>query len=83
MRGIRSARSDVWNSRHAAVLALADCAVALLISAAALALASLEKAVGPGDPALEKQLGNPVNLYRQQRHYAEAEPLYRRWLAIT
>jgi Tetratricopeptide repeat len=45
-------------------------------------LASLEKALGPEHPDFATSLDNPANLYRVTGRYAEAEPLYRRALAI-
>ncbi len=38
--------------------------------------------VGPEHPAAASSLNNLAELYRAQGHYAEAEPLYQRSLAI-
>jgi tetratricopeptide (TPR) repeat protein/CHAT domain-containing protein len=46
-------------------------------------LAITEKALGPNNLALGKELGNLADLYEKQKRFAEAEPLYRRWLAIV
>ena len=56
---------------------------ALLISAPAWALASLEKALAPEDRALGKELGKLANLLSTTEAPCRAELLYRRWVAIT
>jgi tetratricopeptide (TPR) repeat protein len=46
------------------------------------ALTIAEKAFGPDHPDVGADLNNPAELYRIQGRYAEAEPLYKRVLAI-
>ncbi len=48
-----------------------------------LALAILEKALGPEHPQVAAGLNNLALLYKTQGKYTEAEPLYRRALAIV
>ena len=45
-------------------------------------LAILEKALGPDHPDVAVSLNNLGELYRAQGRYAQAEPLYKRSLAI-
>ena len=54
---------------------------AVLVAERALALA--EKTFGPENPEVGVTLNNLALLFRRQGRYAEAEPLYRRSLAIT
>ena len=42
----------------------------------------LAEGFGERDPRLAASLNNLAELYRAQREYAEAEPIYRRSLAI-
>src|SRR3954470_19371642 len=46
------------------------------------AVAVREKVLGPEDPDVAQSLANLANLYRDQGRLAEAEPLYRRALAV-
>jgi tetratricopeptide (TPR) repeat protein len=56
-----------------------DYKAAVLSFAAALKEA---EAFGPGDPRLATSLNGLAEVYRAQGHYTEAEPLYKRALAI-
>ena len=44
---------------------------------------SSEKALGPEHPDVANSLNNLAALYQAQGRYAEAEPLYKRALAIS
>ena len=71
-----------WESNNAAgVKALQQGRYA---DAEKLLLAAVEEAegFGPQDPRLATSLNNMAELYRAQGKYAEAEPLYKRSLAI-
>ena len=43
----------------------------------------MEKALGPDHPNVATSLNNLAELYRTQGQYAQAEPLYKRSLAIV
>ena len=43
---------------------------------------SMEKSLGPNHPDVARSLNNLAQLYRDQGRYADAEPLYKRALAI-
>jgi tetratricopeptide (TPR) repeat protein len=45
-------------------------------------LAKLEKTLGPNDPSIPPILNNLAELYRKQGRYGDAEPLYKRCMAI-
>ena len=46
-------------------------------------LAIVEKALGPDHPDVAASLNNLAVLYQHQGRYADAEPLYKRSLAIA
>jgi tetratricopeptide (TPR) repeat protein len=46
-------------------------------------MAIREKALGPDHPDVAASLNNLAELYRAQGQYAQAEPLYKRSLAIV
>ena len=41
-----------------------------------------EKALGPDHPSVASALNNLASLYKEEARYADAEPLYKRALAI-